>query len=431
MSTISLGVFKNILFEYQNLIIVIGLIISFSGGSWDITFHILSQPESFFSYPHTLVYTGIFIVISTFLINFRKNILEDNPYKKSNYLILLGAILILTAGPFDFSWHLKFGLDGLLSPPHITLLTGWMLVGIGNLQITNKLIGLIPLNNKRSRNGYLTDTEEINNQDRDENEYDNLNTIDHPNNLMVSKQPVLIKIQLILNVSFILLVLSGFIYFFSLPFSETQFYNYNPDPLVALLVYSFGFPFLLSSFFISILKNYPDFNELILIVGSIYIIIMLLTQIISNPFLFEYSWFYLLNIIPFVTIYLLSKKQVRKTFTKINITPLSRSENLKDKYSDNVNPKMYIIYALTLAILSFTICFPLNTYVLNEELYGYLIYQNLVAKVYTQLVGDYFIIFMSISMVGGLLGYGIVMSGGIIEHSRDLVVRLYRFFYRV
>jgi hypothetical protein len=362
------------------------------------------------------------------LINIRKNILDNNPYKKANYLILLGAILILAAGPFDFSWHLEFGLDGLLSPPHITLLTGWMLVGIGNLQITDKLIDSILLNSKRSRKRHQTDIVEINNQDQDKNEHDNLNTVNQPNYLMVRKQPVLLKIQLILNVSFILLVLSGFIYFFSLPFSETQFYNYNPDALVALLINCFGFPLLLSSFFISILKNYPDFTEMILIVGSIYVIIMLFTQIISNPFLFEYSWFYLLNVAPFVTIYFLNKKQLRKTFTKINITPVSRSENSKYKDKENANPKIYIIYALILATFSFTICFPLNTYVLNEELYGYLIYQNLVSKVYTQLVGDYFIIIMGMSIVGGLLGYGITMSCGIIERSKDLVVRMHRYF---
>ena len=142
MSTISIQLFRDILYEYQNFIIVIGLIISFSGGSWDITFHILSQPESFFSYPHTLVYTGILIVISIFFINFRKNFSSKNPTRKDNCIILLGAGLILAAGPFDFSWHLKFGLDGLLSPPHITLLTGWLLVGLGNLRITNKLIDL-------------------------------------------------------------------------------------------------------------------------------------------------------------------------------------------------------------------------------------------------------------------------------------------------
>ena len=143
MSIISLQVFRDILYRYQNLIIVIGLIISFSGGSWDITFHILSQPESFFSYPHTLVYTGILIVISIFFINFGKNILNKNQHRKDNFLILMGAVLILAAGPFDFSWHLKFGLDGLLSPPHVILLTGWLLVGLGNLRITNNLINLI------------------------------------------------------------------------------------------------------------------------------------------------------------------------------------------------------------------------------------------------------------------------------------------------
>ena len=235
MSITSLQVFRDILYKYQNLIIVIGLIISFSGGSWDITFHILSQPESFFSYPHTMVYSGIFVVISIFFINFRKNILNKNPHRrKANYLILLGAVLILAAGPFDFSWHLKFGLDGLLSPPHVTLLTGWMLVGLGNLQITNNLIDLTLLQNKRSNKSMSVDKEEENHHDYDKNDLENLGTVDHANNLRDKKGLTLLKIQLILNLSFILVILSGFIYFFTLPFSETQFYNYNPDPLVCL-----------------------------------------------------------------------------------------------------------------------------------------------------------------------------------------------------
>ena len=428
MSITPLQVFRDILYKYQNLVIVIGLIISFSGGSWDITFHILSQPESFFSYPHTMVYSGIFVVISIFFINFRKNILNKNPHRrKANYLILLGAVLILAAGPFDFSWHLKFGLDGLLSPPHVTLLTGWMLVGLGNLQITNNLIDLTLLQNKRSNKSMPVDKEEENHHDYDENDLENLGTVDHANNLRDKKGLTLLKIQLILNLSFILVILSGFIYFFTLPFSETQFYNYNPDPLAAFLVYSFGFPFLLSSFFISILKNYPDFDEMILLVGSFYVIIMLLTQIISNPFLFGYSWYYMLNILPFVIIYLLNKKQVKKTIIKMNIQP-PPSENLKNKMKKDVNPKIYIFYALILAILSFTICFPLNTYILNEELYGYLVYQNVVSKVYSQIFGDYFLIIMSTSIAGGLLGYGLGISGGIVEPSKYLIIQLRQYF---
>jgi len=423
MSIISLQAFSDILYRYQNLIIIFGLIISFSGGSWDITFHILSQPESFFSYPHTLVYTGIFIVISTFFINLRKNISNKNPHRKANFLILSGTILILSAGPFDFSWHLKFGLDGLLSPPHVTLLTGWMLVGLGNLWITNNLIDSILLQNKKSNTRNFADKGDTNYHD-----FDNLSTLDHSNNLLDKNEQTILKIQLILTLSFILVILSGFIYFFTLPFSETQFYNYNPNPLVALFVYGFGFPLLFSSFFISILKNYPGFKELILLVGSFYIIIMLLTQIISNPFLIGFSWYYILNIIPFVTIYLHNKKQSRKTFTEINFPPLSLSGNLENRTKNGIHSKIYIFYALILAIFSFTICFPLNTYILNEELYGYLVYQNLVSKVYAQLFADYFIIVMTMSIVGGLLGYDLVMSGVIVRPSKYMVIRMRQYF---
>lgn len=423
MSINSLQVFRDNLFKYQNLIIVIGLIISFSGGSWDITFHILSQPESFFSYPHTLVYAGIFIVISTFFINLGKNISYKNPHRKGNYLMLLGAFLILAAGPFDFSWHLRFGLDGLLSPPHVTLLTGWMLVGLGNLRITNNLIDSTLMQNKKLNNKDLSGIEDPSYQD-----FDNLSSLNPSNNLLAKNEQTLLKIQLILNLSIILVILSGYIYFFSLPFSETQFYNYNPNPLVALFFYGFGFPFLLSSFFISILKNYPDFNETVLLVGCFYIIIMLLTQILSNPFLFGFSWYYILNIIPFVIIYLLNKTRTRKTFTEINFPPLS-SGIMKNKSKKCKRPKIYIFYALILAIFSFTICFPLNTYILNEELYGYLVYQNLVSKVYAQLFADYFIIIMSMSIVGGLLGYGLVTSGGrIVDPSKHMVIQVHHYF---
>ncbi|MBA2267766.1 MAG: hypothetical protein H0W19_05445 [Nitrosopumilus sp.] len=424
MSIISLQVCRDILYKYQNLIIVIGLLISFSGGSWDITFHILSQPESFFSYPHTLVYTGIFIVISIFFINFRKNISNKNPTRKDNLLILLGAVLILAAGPIDFSWHLKFGLDGLLSPPHVTLLTGWLLVGLGNLRITNNLINLT-LKRIRSNKSNSVDRRELDYQNNDKNDDDLRtvnNTADNPNR----KELTLFRFQLFLNLSFILMILSGFIYFFSLPFSETQYYNYNPDPLIAFFVYSLGFPILLSCFFIRILKNYSEFDEMVLLVGSFYVIIMLLTQIISNSFLFEYSGYYLLNIIPFVVIYFLNKNQIKKGFTKINtLDPPSLSNDKAKKYT---NAKLYIFYALILSISSFTICFPLNTYILNEELYGYLLYQNLVPKVYVQLFGDYFVIIISLSMIGGLLGLGMGMGMGTSVASKYNLVQFRQYF---
>ena len=412
MSTISFQLFRGILYKYQNLIIVIGLIISFSGGSWDITFHILSQPESFFSAPHTLVYTGILIVIGIFFINFRKNFSSENRTRKDNYVILLGAGLILAAGPFDFSWHLKFGLDGLLSPPHITLLTGWLLVGLGNLRITNKLIYLaIEKNREKTLKGNSMDIRETTHHRHSpyvdaKNDYEKSDMVNQAAAVNLNnKSTTLLRYQLFLNLSFILMILSGFIYFFSLPFSETQYYNYNPDPLIAFFVYSLGFPILLSCFFISILKNYPGFEEMVLLVGSFYVVIMLLTQIISNPFLLYYSWYYILNLIPFVVIYLLNKMHVRnKSLTKRNT--LGKSDNSEARaVKKYTNKKLHILYALILSASSLTICFPLNTYILNEELYGYLVYQNLVFKVFVQIFVDYFMIIIPLSVMGGLLGF--------------------------
>jgi hypothetical protein len=411
MSTISFQLFRDILYKYQNLIIVIGLIISFSGGSWDITFHILSQPESFFSAPHTLVYTGILIVIGIFFINFRRNFSSENPTRKDNYVILLGAGLIIAAGPFDFSWHLKFGLDGLLSPPHITLLTGWLLVGLGNLRITNRLIYLaIEKNGEKTLKGNSMDirgtTRHRHSPHVDaKNDYQKSDTVNQAAAVNLNnRSTTLLRYQLFLNLSFILMILSGFIYFFSLPFSETQYYNYNPDPLIAFFVYSFGFPILLSCFFISILKKYPGFEQMVLLVGSFYVVIMLLTQIISNPFLLYYSWYYVLNIIPFVVIYLLNKMQIRnKSLIKRNT--LGKSDNSEAReVKKYTNKKLYIFYALILSVSSLTICFPLNTYILNEELYGYLVYQNLVFKVFVQIFVDYFMIIIPLSVIGGLLG---------------------------
>ena len=412
MSPISFQLFRGILYKYQNLIIVIGLIISFSGGSWDITFHILSQPESFFSAPHTLVYTGILIVIGIFFINFRKNFSSENRTRKDNYVILLGAGLILAAGPFDFSWHLKFGLDGLLSPPHITLLTGWLLVGLGNLRITNKLIYLaIEKNREKTLKGNSMDIRETTHHRHSpyvdaKNDYEKSDMVNQAAAVNLNnKSTTLLRYQLFLNLSFILMILSGFIYFFSLPFSETQYYNYNPDPLIAFFVYSLGFPILLSCFFISILKNYPGFEEMVLLVGSFYVVIMLLTQIISNPFLLYYSWYYILNLIPFVVIYLLNKMHVRnKSLTKRNT--LGKSDNSEARaVKKYTNKKLYILYALILSASSLTICFPLNTYILNEELYGYLVYQNLVFKVFVQIFVDYFMTIIPLSVMGGVLGF--------------------------
>jgi hypothetical protein len=42
-------------------------------------------------------------------------------------LLVVGSAISLVAGPSDYLWHQTFGVDGLLSPTHLTLVTGMLI----------------------------------------------------------------------------------------------------------------------------------------------------------------------------------------------------------------------------------------------------------------------------------------------------------------
>lgn len=389
---------------------IIGLVLSFSGGSWDITFHILSQPESFFSYPHSLVYSGILLVISIFAVNFRKNFSEEKTIKKNNIIIFTGIILILTAGPFDFSWHLKFGLDGLLSPPHLTLLTGWLLIAIGNLRITSMRVNQTKIKDNergshqpdssnlyhdrtlvaKGRTAINQESNKIQNERQWTSKLESLGRISF------------YQIQLFLNLSILLMIISGFLYFFSLPFSETQSYNFNPPPFLALLVYGLGFPILFSGYFLRILSKYPDIKIMVPLVGTFYIIMTSVTQISSNSYLSGYTGYYLLNLIPFLLFYV-----VYRYYYHSNLVNSEKSQNSLNNKKDHFSARnsKYALLGIIFALLSYSLCFPLNAYIYNEEIYGYLIYQNLVVEVYQMVFSENFVIILTMSAIGGYIGY--------------------------
>ena len=349
--------------------------------------------------------------------------------------------MILTAGPFDYSWHLKFGLDGLLSPPHLTLLSGWLLIAVGNLRIVNlhlerirgrpeKVIdhgngishsdGVSAGSSVSSDNGSGGKDSGGSGISRDDDKKDGNKVrgdfgTPHERNKLYSKAR-LYKIQLFLNLSILLMILSGILYFFSLPFSETQSYNFNPPPLLALFVYGLGFPILFSTYFIKILSRYPDMKTIVPLVGTFYVAITLVTQISSNPFLSGYSGYYLLNIVPFGLFYFASRCYYYYRRSNRNSSRSSGKENLKFLNSEKKNfirfrlPFKYCILGIVFAVLSYSLCFPLNTYVYNEELYGYLIYQNLVVKVYQEIFSENFMIILPMSVAGGCIGYGILLA---------------------
>ena len=48
----------------------LGILLVTVGGSWDITNHLLSKPETFFSPPHALMYSGVAISLVGVVLTF-------------------------------------------------------------------------------------------------------------------------------------------------------------------------------------------------------------------------------------------------------------------------------------------------------------------------------------------------------------------------
>jgi len=93
-------------------------------GSWDIWWHVTLGRETFWSYPHLVLYSGVIIAIGLGLHSW---------YKTKQGIwgwIAFALLLVPLSAPFDEAWHRFFdqeaagGLLSILSPPHLTLVVG-------------------------------------------------------------------------------------------------------------------------------------------------------------------------------------------------------------------------------------------------------------------------------------------------------------------
>src|SRR5215213_809947 len=210
------------------ILVSLGVLLSASSGSWDITNHLLNRPETFFSPPHAGLYLGVAIVISGSIMMLRyyrsSSTISNNDHHYINKLIhlplpmklvIIGAVMLVSAGPFDFAWHSAFGLDGLLSPSHSVLTIGMAISSIG------ALLGMLSNNNNQNNND--------NNKSRKFNPSITTSssfsssfsignsTNNDSNNTSHAVSPILIVIGIIP----VWITVSGLIHMASLPFSET------------------------------------------------------------------------------------------------------------------------------------------------------------------------------------------------------------------
>src|SRR5215216_2940105 len=102
------------------ILVSLGIFTSATGGSWDITNHLLNKPETFFSPPHAVLYSGVASAVVGTVLVFSASRSGDGATGKMIWpvkLVIAGVVMLISAAPVDFGWHSAFGLDGLLSPP--------------------------------------------------------------------------------------------------------------------------------------------------------------------------------------------------------------------------------------------------------------------------------------------------------------------------
>ena len=302
----------NTLFLTSFFIGLAGVSLSMWGASWDITSHLLRTPETFFTPSHMVLYTGVGIslisaILGLTLILTKKEI-RGRPFVFGTKIIIAGAIMQIIAGPGDFYWHELFGIDGLLSPTHLTLAVGIMMVSVGST------IGFARIHTEMNQK----------------------------NNF----------VKIILPVSFGIFWFSvmWLIFFFVLPISEGDTHNFNPNPYVALTLGIILLPFSFSLVFWFTSKAIGNFGA-----ASVAALVFLVMNITSNILTSEKLLFY----IPLFTAPLISAVLADYILNK----------KIKSKFVQNHSVK---ISGAILGSMFFMFCFPmlamtfLDFYVFND-----------------------------------------------------------------
>jgi hypothetical protein len=241
------------------IISLFGSVLEIWGGSWDITSHALGAPESFFTPPHAVLYSGVGIsliaAIAALGIIIRDKEIRQKSFSLGLKLIIIGSLVQIIAGPGDYLWHELFGTDGLLSPTHLTLITGILIQSVG---IVIGLTRMIQYNFK------------------------------------VTKPSIAV------GFSALWFIVIAFIFQFTLPISKGETINWNPDPYVAGIILILTMPFFGTMIFWGAAKSMKEFGWVSVSAAGL-IILNVTANVIPATALWEYlSWFVVPMIIALV-----------------------------------------------------------------------------------------------------------------------------------
>lgn len=324
----------------------LGILIAISGGTWDVTNHLLNKPETFFSPPHAALYSGAGTALMGSIIVMS----ASRAAKKTDWpakLVLAGISLLLVAGPIDFAWHSAFGLDGLLSPPHSVLLSGMVASSIG------AAIGISTSYPRTARKA----------------------------------MPFSLIIATLLPVW---LSSAGAIHMFSLPFSETAFFNFNPEPRAGAIVATIGFPVITAAVMVaaSVLSGRRFGAATVL--GASFIFVGILTSILPNGALWLTIPFYLTAIIP-----------------------LGCADTIMSRWKSPFS----VLIAGAIAGLAFIVLYyPLITHTYNEAMENRTVWGSLTALIYFDTVRT---VFTLVAVPAACMGIaGAAVSSKMVQRQR-------------
>jgi len=366
-------------FAIGSTLVSIGIFISATGGSWDISNHLLNKPETFFSIPHAVLYTGVAVAILGTVIVWlvhRAISIYDNRLNISAKLTLAGICMLVVAGPIDFAWHSAFGLDGLLSPPHFVLLLGMIISSLG------AMLGIMSYVNNTKMHDY----------GNDENEVIHKKDLTRPEAKRLSSHMIL---MIIIGILPILMTLDGLIGMFSLPFSKTQYFNFDPNPLAAAVLATIGYPLILSFVLFSSFHLGKRKFGIISMIGASYLAIHAMTAIIPNESLIQTIPFYVLNILPIL------------------------ASDILLSFSPNRVISIFVPGAI-LGSSFLMVQYPLITYVYNEVSSNQaFVWPSLISSTYFGLMSNIYPLILGPAIAMGIVGAFLARK---ITHSLNLTI---------
>jgi hypothetical protein len=254
-----------------------GAFLQIGGTSWDVTSHLMLQPETFFTPSHTVLYTGVGLLTITAglagALLIKNKDLRTKSFSTSFKLFIIGSAISLVAGPSDFLWHETFGVDGLLSPPHLALITGMLINAVGVVVgITRIIVHMPPLKHK------------------------------------------LIKATMIPAFAALWFTTTWYVYMFALPFSNGEHFQFNLDPNVASLIALITLPLLSSVIFLTASKAIGRFGAasavVVLVVGINIFANIIPTGNILIPLL---PWYSMISILPAIVADLVLNSSIIKS----------------------------------------------------------------------------------------------------------------------